>query len=221
MKKHTLALLAATAMFPLVAQAADAGDILIRLRVVTVAPNDGGRNTGIVPALPTGAVNVTAAYVPEVDLTYFLTSNLALETICCVAHHSINGYGAIAGLGKIGSTWVTPFTLNLQYHADFKGFKPYIGAGPSWAIFYGEGESDTLKAALGNGVKLDVKNKFGADLQAGVDIPINDRWFFNADFKYYFVKPYATLTGGALTATQSFRIKLDPVIAGIGFGYRF
>ena len=212
------ALLLSAAVPP--AQAMEAGDVMVRLRAVVVAPNDGGRNTGIVPSLATGSVDVGDAYVPEVDVSYFLTPNIAVETICCAARHSIRGTGAIAGLGKIGSTWVTPFTLNAQYHADIGGVKPYVGVGPSWALFYGEGETASLQGAIG-AAKLNVRNKVGFDLQAGLDVPLKGNWYLNADFKYYFLKPSATLTGGALSAPQSFRIKLDPIIAGIGIGYKF
>ena len=223
MNRSILAMLTSALLFSATApqvQAFEAGDVLVRLRAVVVAPNDGGRNTGIVPSLATGSVDVGDAYVPEVDLTYFFSPSIAVETICCAARHSIKGSGAIAGLGKIGHTWVTPFTLNAQYHADVGGVKPYVGIGPSWALFYGEGETASLQGAIG-AAKLNVRNKVGFDLQAGLDIPLSEKWFLNADFKYYFLKPSATLTGGALTAQQSFRIKLDPIIAGIGIGYKF
>lgn len=200
---------------------AQAGDLLVRVRAVTVAPNDGGRNSGIQPDIATGTVDVEEAYVPEIDVSYFFTPNLAVETICCAARHAIRGDGAIAGLGKAASTWVTPFTLNLQYHVPMKGFKPYVGAGPMWAVFYGEKEKQSLKDALGDSVKLNVHNKVGFDLQAGVDVPIGERLVFNVDFKYYFVRPSADFTGGSLARTQSVDIKLDPIIAGFGIGYKF
>lgn len=204
-----------------ISQPASAGDFLVRLRAVTVAPNDGGRNSGLTPDLPTAAVNVGEAYAPEVDVSYFFTPNIAVETICCAAKHGIYGANAIAGLNTAAKTWVTPFTLNAQYHHDFGRFKPYAGAGPVWAIFYGETVTNSLRGALGNGARLNVHQKIGFDVQAGVDVPLGKHWVFNADFKYYFVKPSADFSGGALTRPESFRIKLDPIIAGFGIGYKF
>jgi outer membrane protein len=210
----------AAAMLSAAPAFAEAGDILVRARIVTVAPTDGGRNGGILPSVPTGTVNVSEAYIPEIDLTYFFTDNIALETICCAARHTIRGDGAVAGLGAIGKTWVTPFTFNIQYHFDAGGFKPYVGVGPTVTLFYGENETTSLRGALGQNVKLNVKDKVGVDFQVGVDIPITDRMFFNADFKYYLLRPTAELTGGAVP-TQTVKVKLDPIIAGIGIGWKF
>lgn len=224
MKRLAVGLFSVAAMLSTAAHAegefAKAGTILVRLRAVVVAPDDGGHNTGILPSVPTGTVNVGNAYVPEVDITYFVTPNIAIETICCAARHSIKGDGAVAALGKLGKTWVTPFTFNLQYHANLGSVVPYIGVGPTWTVFYGEKETAALTGALGPNVKLNVKNKVGVDLQAGLDIPMGERWVINADFKYYFLKPKATLTGGAVP-TQTIGVRLNPIIAGVGIGYRF
>lgn len=220
MKRISGAIVAAAMLAGVPAQAQQAGDIMVRLRAITVAPTNKD-NGAVLPSLPAASVTVGDAWVPEVDLTYFLTPNVAVETICCIARHSVYGTGAIAGLGKIGKTNVTPFTLNLQYHFGGNGgVKPYVGAGASWAIFYGESETASLRGALGN-VSLDVRNKFGFDLQAGIDVPLSGNWYLNADFKYYFLKPTAQLSGGALAAPQSVKIGLNPIVAGVGIGYRF
>jgi outer membrane protein len=202
---------------------AEAGDLLIRARIITVAPTDGeNTNGGILPALPGASVNVNEAYIPEVDITYFFTKNIAVETICCVARHTIRGARGIAALGGITKTWVLPFTANLQYHLMPEGqIRPYVGAGLNYTLFFGEKESASLKGALGNAVDVNVKNKVGFDLQAGFDVPLTGNWFLNADFKYYFLKPNAVITGGALTAPQTVRVKLNPILAGIGVGYKF
>ncbi len=75
------ALASATMLATIPAYAQDGGDWLskdrfqIRLRGIAVAPDeDSSVNIG-------GDVDVGNSFTPEVDLTYFLTDNIALEAI--------------------------------------------------------------------------------------------------------------------------------------------
>ena len=44
-------------------------------------------------------LKATDTAIPEADISYFLTKNIAIETICCVSPHEITQNGA-----KIGDT---------------------------------------------------------------------------------------------------------------------
>jgi outer membrane protein len=59
-------------------------------------------------------------------------------------------------------------------------------------------------------------HSWGAALQLGVDFPIDRNWSFNLDLKKVYLKTdvYAS---GANAGT----LKLNPVMAGIGLGYRY
>ena len=62
-------------------------------------------------------------------------------------------------------------------------------------------------------------DSWGWALQAGVDIDLNENIFLNFDVKYIDIDTTATLvTGGA--GTQSVDIDLDPLVFGIGIGFR-
>ena len=62
--------------------------------------------------VPGGAkTDVTYSVTPEVDLTYFVNKNVALELIAATAKHKVE-----AGGGELGKTWILPPTLTLQYH---------------------------------------------------------------------------------------------------------
>jgi outer membrane protein W len=62
--------------------------------------------------------------------------------------HTLTGAGAIAGVGTIGTTKALPATLFAQYRfGDAKAaFRPYLGAGLTYAYFYDENATNTLNA---------------------------------------------------------------------------
>ncbi|MFN0022738.1 MAG: OmpW/AlkL family protein [Parvularculaceae bacterium] len=59
----------------------------------------------------------------------------------------------------------------------------------------------------------------GLAFQAGIDFALGKRWFLNADVKYIQIDTTATLNSGGTINTVD--VDLDPIIAGIGVGYRF
>ena len=64
----------------------------------------------------------------------------------------------------------------------------------------------------------------GLSLSAGVDIPINDRWMFNAGIWYIDIGTEADIDVGfadGSNATVSFDVDIDPWVYGISIGYKF
>ena len=55
--------------------------------------------------------------------------------------------------------------------------------------------------------------------QAGVDIDLKDNWFANIDVKYVAISIDLDITTGGVTRTTD--VDIDPLIFGIGIGYRF
>lgn len=193
---------------PFAASAKEAGDLLVRLRGIAVLPDESGTtNIG-------GDVDIGNAYVPELDFSYFFTKNIAAELILATARHDVKVKNSAAGNVDLGSVYLLPPTLTLQYHfiTDQK-ISPYIGAGINYTIFYGVDEP-------GGGVinDVDYDNEFGWALQAGVDFAINDRWSFNLDAKKLFLPANVKVNGGAVKSRNA---DIDPWIVGFGFGYRF
>lgn len=213
-------LLLGTAMLMVTGEAAMAaqGDWLVRLRGIVVAPTE---NSTEVTGLTGSAVSVDDAIVPELDFTYFLTDNIAAELILATSPHDISGAGTIEPLGEIAEVMALPPTLTLQYHLmpDHAVFRPYVGVGLNYTIFYSEDATDSLNNALGGATDVDLDDSVGVAFQAGVDIPINERWFLNADVKYIQIDTEATLTTGSTVRTVE--VDLDPIVAGVGVGFRF
>lgn len=141
--------------------------------------------------------------IPEVDITYFFNKNVAAELVLTVPqNHDVRSNGT-----NIGSLKHLPPSLLLQYHFDAPGFKPYVGAGVNYTRF----SSVNLPA----GVSID-RNSWGGALQVGVDIPLSKNLSLNFDVKKVYIKT-DVFAGGAKAGT----FKVDPVLVGVGLGWRF
>ncbi|MCC2098973.1 MAG: OmpW family protein, partial [Hyphomicrobiales bacterium] len=89
---------------------------MIRVRAIGVLPESSATVSAGGALIPGASAKVSSSVVPEIDITYFFTRNIAVEAICCLSPHRIKARGAIAALGRIGSTLVFPPTVMLQYH---------------------------------------------------------------------------------------------------------
>ncbi|MDI1348679.1 OmpW family outer membrane protein [Aquabacterium sp.] len=180
---------------PLMAQTAE-GPWLVRARAVHLSPENGGNVNGL-------AINDKS--LPEVDITYFITRNIAAELILTYPQKqdvTLNG-------NDIGSLKHLPPTLTVQYHFNPEGtVRPYAGAGINYTRF------SSVKILDGAG-KLD-KSSFGFAFGAGLDIKLADRWFLNVDVKKVKISTDVTASGNKLGT-----FKVDPVLFGVGIGYRF
>ncbi|MEI9402060.1 OmpW family protein [Mesorhizobium sp. Cs1330R2N1] len=180
----------------------------LRLRTLAVITDDKGN----VNEIPGSGLSFSDTAIPELDVTYYFSDNLAAELILGTTHANIYGEGTIGGLAKIGKTWVLPPTLTLQYHfTDSGAFKPYIGAGVNYSIFYNQ---DT-----GSADALHVKNAFGGAVQVGFDYALDQHWGVNFDVKKLFLEPkFDAVVGGANVTGKA---KLNPWLIGTGVSYRF
>lgn len=185
-----------------------AGTVMIRLRAIGVIPE----NTSSSVSAISGKVNVTATPAPEIDLSYFITDNIAIEGIAASTRHSVSANNTAIGHVPVGNVWVLPPTVTLQYHfMPQSRFSPYLGAGLTVAFFYNS------QAVGPVATKFGLENNVGAAIQAGFDYNFSGHWFANFDVKQVFLSTKARINGGAVIA----RTNLDPTIVGAGIGYRF
>jgi len=216
MKFKTLAsvLLASTIFCAPAAFAADGeGPWQIRVRALVVSPDDSSTITPI-----GGDTDHSTQVVPELDISYFFNDNLSAELILGVTKHDGAAINTALGDVDLGSVWLLPPTVTLQYHfAPDTQFNPYIGAGVNYTIFFSED--------LPNGsplVSVDHDSSFGVALQAGVDIKMNpdSDWFWNLDVKKVWMNTDTTVDAGALGIVTA-DVNLDPWLIGVGIGKRF
>ncbi|MCI4661122.1 MAG: outer membrane beta-barrel protein [Neomegalonema sp.] len=179
------------------------GSFMVRARGIYVMPDESSSLS--IAGLEADA---SSALVPEVDFTYFFTPNIAAELIVATTPHDVKTKGA-ANV-DLGSVWLLPPTITAQYHfTNFGAFKPYVGAGINYTIFYNE---DSGAAA-----DIEYENGFGFALQAGIDYEIGDGIYLNADVKKLWLSTDVKVTGPDVTGS----VDLDPWIFGVGVGYRF
>ncbi|MEO1030655.1 MAG: OmpW family outer membrane protein [Bacteroidota bacterium] len=182
----------------------------IRLRVISVIPNESADIETI-----DGDVEINTAFVPELDFTYFFSKNWAAELILGTAKHEVDAVNTAAGNIDLGDVWLLPPTLTLQYHFYADDFKPYLGAGINYTIFYGADEGPVAD-------DIDYENSFGIAFQGGIDYMLNDKWFLNLDAKYIFINTDATVNAtSALGATVGADVDINPFVIGLGVGMKF
>ena len=234
--KKTVLLLALTATLAPMAAMAEAGDIVVRLRAVSVSPDESSslgkymaRN--IAPGLmSTGAeLAVDNNVIPEIDFSYYITKNIAAELILAVgSRHDISitkaGAGAAIGNQGLGSVNVLPPTLTLQWHfMPDQMFDPYVGAGINYSIMMDRKLNTESGAAAP--IKINVeRDSWGPAIQAGFDVNLKDGWQINADVKKVWmntdVKAKNPLVAGT-PWTKIDSLDIDPWVIGIGIGKKF
>ncbi|MDB5650140.1 MAG: ompW family protein [Hyphomicrobiales bacterium] len=188
---------------------------MVRVRALAVLPQSSASVTAGGAYVVGGSLKASDSIVPELDISYFFTKNIAAELILGVTPHRVKGAGTLAGLGTIGSALLLPPTLLLQYHfTDFGAFKPYVGAGVNYTFMLDN-------KAKGPMSSFHVKDAPGLALQIGFDYMIDQHWGINFDVKKLWLRPDATATIAVGTVPVTAKFKLDPWLIGTGVTYRF
>jgi len=102
----------------------------------------------------------------------------------------------------------------VQYHFDGMGaFKPYVGAGVNYTRFSSVSWDPAVRAALDPSIE---KDSFGFALQVGADYEISKNVYLNLDVKKVQIRTDVSSFGNKVGT-----FKVDPLLVGIGVGYRF
>jgi outer membrane protein len=124
------ALLSATLSAVCLPAQADQGDILARVRAISIEPDVS--SGGTLSTLGTGVKN---AIVPELDFVYMVRQSIGIELILATSRHEVT-----SNVGALGGVNVLPPTLLLQYYFNSAGkIRPYVGAGLNYTLFYNTG----------------------------------------------------------------------------------
>jgi outer membrane protein len=206
-RKQVIAFALATVAFTTLlvvipAQAKEQGDWIVRARALHLdsANKD---SSGL-------DLSVNNKTFPEVDISYFLSPNIAAELVLTYPQkHDIRSGGS-----TIGSLKHLPPTFSLQYHFDgSSGFRPYVGAGLNLTLFSSVKFNPAVEAALHPSIK---KNSVGLAVGAGFDVPLGDGWLLNFDAKKVQIRTDIKSSGAKVG-----EFKVDPLLLSIGFGKRF
>lgn len=202
MKKLSLTLLAVLGLTSAGAMAEES-PWLVRARAVHI--DTANKSDPVGGAGVANRIHVDSKTIPELDVSYFLTPNIAAELILTYPQkHDVTLDGA-----KIGSFKHLPPTLTVQYHfAPEQAFSPYVGAGVNYTRI-------SKVRLLGGAGDLE-NDSWGVALQAGLDYRLDRNWSINVDVKKVQIRS-DVFVGGA----RASKVKVDPLLFGVGLGYRF
>ncbi|SEO59948.1 outer membrane protein [Duganella sp. CF517] len=176
---------------------------LVRVRAVHL--NTADKSDPVGGAGASDRLTVSNETIPEFDVSYFFTPNLAAELVLTYPQkHDVYLDGT-----NIGTFKHLPPSLLVQYHfTPDAPLKPYVGAGVNYTTM--------SKVRLLNGAASLEHDSVGLVLQAGVDYAIDKQWSLNFDIKKAQIRSDVMIGG-----VKASRVKVDPLMIGVGVGYRF
>ena len=195
-----------TSLAPIAAQAqsSSGNPWMIRVRAVDLLWANGQSGSVVQGA----NVKAKDQIIPELDVSYFFTKNIAAELVLTYPQ-SIQ---IDAGGNKLGTIKALPPSLLLQYHfTDFGAFKPYVGAGVNYTIF-------SSRNNLSGGAYSVDSSSFGAVGQVGMDYMFDKNWGLNVDLKYATMSTNVTDTA---TGANVGKLTLNPWMPAVGVTYKF
>jgi outer membrane protein len=176
---------------------------LVRLRAVNLDSANGGSTT------PNLDLSINNKVLPEVDISYFFTPEIAAELVLTYPQKQTVRSGGT----NIGTLKHLPPTLTMQYHFTGLGaIKPYVGAGLNYTHFSNVSFYPSV-AALSPSIS---KHSWGLALQVGADYAIAKNTYLNIDVKKVKIASDIRSAG-----TKIGELKIDPWLVGVGIGWRF
>lgn len=193
------------------AQAAVDQPWMVRVRAVNM---DMANQSDSIPALGVTAkdtIEVSDKTIPELDVSYFFTPNWAAELVLTYPQKqdvTLVNNGTRTALGTFKHL---PPVLSLQYH--FKPgakFQPYAGLGVNYT------KISSVKLAAG-AQPLELEgHSTGFAFNLGADYHLQNNLYLNVDIKKVQLRSDVLANGTVVS-----KAKLDPVLVGVGIGWRF
>ncbi len=185
----------------------------VRLRVLYLDPANQSDPVPLLKA-PRNAIHINGRWLPDLDIEYRFTPYWSSELLLTYPQSETVTIkrSALGGPTRIGTFHQLPPTLLLQYSFYPEDrFQPYVGVGVNVTIL-----SDVHLSVPGVGpLQLD-RTSVGPAAQAGFDFRLTGNWYFNADIKWAMIRSEVTYGGARIS-----KVRIDPLLFGLGVGYRF
>jgi outer membrane protein len=208
-------LIVASVLAALAAQSAvaDEGPFEVRIRAIYLDP---ANKSDAIPALavPEDAIHINSKTLPEIDFEYFFTPVWSSELILTYPQSQTVTVekSALGGPVDIGTFKHLPPILTGKYNFNPTGdFRPYLGVGVNFTLL-----SDVRLAVPGVGALELSRTSVGPAAQGGFDYRLAEHWFANVDVKWAMLRADVKLDSAKVS-----RVDVDPLLFGVGVGYRF
>lgn len=201
-----------------------AGDIVVRGGATMVSPDSGKSAIFLGGEDSTMSLTVDDNAQIGLNFVYFYDNNWAVELLAATPFtHDVTIQDPNSVLGvdgaKLAEVSQLPPTLSALYYFDTSSkFKPYVGAGINYTIFFDE-EFEAAPESLGLS-DLTLDGSFGLSVQIGADYQINDKWHVNASARYISIESEATFDVAGDNIGKA-TIDVDPMVYSIMLGYKF
>lgn len=220
-RKTLSASLLALAVAAPMANAFEAGDIIVRAGAITVDPHEDSDTLELNGAPLGGKATLDSDTQLGLNFAYMLTNNVGIELLAATPFEHEVGVKGLGGLdGKLGDIKHLPPTLSVIYYplASQSVFQPYVGLGLNYTTFFQEDLSSTRE---GQGFSnLDLDDSFGLSAQIGADFMLSDKVMLNAQVRYIDIDTEAT-TDLAGAGKVKVDVDVDPMVYMVGLGYKF
>ena len=207
LKSLVVAMAAVASLAPIASQAQSTDNSnpwMVRVRATDLIWQNGQTN-----AVSTLNVKAENKVIPEFDVSYFFTKNIAAELV--LTYPQTININYTANQTNLGSIKALPPSLLLQYHfTDLGALKPYVGAGVNYTIF-------SNRNNLGNGAYSVDSSSVGAVGQVGADYMLDKNWGLNIDVKYATMSTNVTSAAGV----NGGKLTLNPWMPSVGVAYKF
>jgi len=219
--------LLALALAAPLAQAHQAGDIILRAGAITVDPHESSSDIWV-GALGTDVAGTKATLDSDTQLglnfAYMVTDHVGVELLAATPFSHDVGVkgmpGAFAGLnGKLGELKHLPPTLSVVYYPldANSAFQPYVGAGINYTWFF---DTELSSEAEDKGFSgLDLDDSWGLAAQVGMDYMLTDNVMVNAQVRYIDIDTQGSTSFGGREVEVD--VDVDPFVYMIGLGYKF
>ena len=215
-------ILSALAISPLTF-ANQTGNFIVRGGATMINPDSDKSNIMLAGANSTMTLTVDDNTQLGLNFVYFYDNNWALELLAETpfTHDvTIQDKNAVLGVDGVtlGEVSHLPPTLSALYYFDsHSAFKPYLGLGINYTVFFDEDFAAAPKSlGLSN---LDLDGSFGLSAQIGTDYHLDEKWSVNASIRYIDIDTDATFDVAGNNIGKA-KIDIDPMVYSLMLGYK-
>jgi outer membrane protein len=181
---------------------------------------DSGQSTILLSGADSGlALSVGDDTQLGLNFVYFFDSNWAIELLAATPFdHDIELHAAGVTTLLADTKQLPPTLSALYYFNTGSAFKPYVGVGINYTVFFDNSFTGTYSDAGFSDLELD--NSFGYAVQIGADYEIDKNWSVNVSARYIDISTDASFAvGGDNIGSAS--VDVNPIVYSVMLGYKF